>query len=134
MQSFWQLSQIMEQEEEQQGDPNPLQDSGQDSAALRVIRTGNSLRSKSDCGNFWEDFISIINDSEGLSELLDVPTEKIGGWASRIQEMIDETSDTDGLKADDKADVISTGNGPIANPGDGQDAMPHDNVDTRPMP
>lgn len=132
MQSFWDLMQVMEQEE--QAGFSPLKDSGQDSAVLRVIRTGNSLRSKSDCGNFWNDFISIINDSDGLSELLDVPAEKIGGWAARIQEILDEISDKDGEESGGKAEILPTGNGPIANPGDGVDAMPSDNVDTRPMP
>jgi len=38
---------------------------------------------------FWENFLQILHDSKGLSELLDVPERKVKDWHSRILEAVD---------------------------------------------
>lgn len=132
MGSFWQLIQTMKKEEAE--DDAPLLDGGEESKAMRVVRTGVGLRTK-DCGNFWDDFISVCNDGEGLSELLDVPSEKIGSWASKVKDMLDKVDAADDQGTQGKsAKMVSTGTTPIGNPEDGVDAMPNEPADTRPLP
>jgi hypothetical protein len=128
MVNFWKLLQVLEQE-----DDAALLDSGEESKAMRVVRTGISLRSNKDCGNFWDDFISVCNDSEGLAELLDVPTEKIGNWATKVKEIVDKVGSADDQEVGNtKSKVVPTGNVPLSSPG-GVDT-PTDTADTRPMP
>jgi len=125
MTTFWTLLQTMNEEEEA-----ALLDGGEKSKAMRVIRTGMGLRNK-DCGNFWEDFISICNDGEGLAELLDIPSEKIGGWVSKIKEALDKVEDSDSQQTgDEKAKILPTGGISF----DGADTAPKEPSDTRPMP
>lgn len=129
MVSFWKLLQTIQEEEDA-----ALLDSGEESKAIRVVRTGASLRNNKDCGSFWDDFISVCNDAEGLSELLDVPPEKIGNWASRVKEMLEKVDSADDQEAGGKkAKVVPTDSAPMANP-DGVDAAPNEPADTRPMP
>lgn len=105
-----------------------LLDSGEESKAMRVVRTGIGLRNNKDCGNFWDDFISVCNDGEGLSELLEVPADKISNWASRVKEMMDKVDgEDDQITTEKKSKIVSTGAAPIAGP-DTTD------IDTRPMP
>jgi hypothetical protein len=42
-----------------------------DDKAMSAIRTGNGISD-----TFWDNFLQVINNSDGLSELLDVPAEK----------------------------------------------------------
>ena len=125
--SFWKLEQIMKEEEEA-----ALLGGGEDSKAMRVVRTGVGLRNSKDCGNFWDDFISVCNDSEGLAELLDVPAEKIGNWSSRVKEMMDKVEGEDDQKgAEKKNTMVPTGEVPDA----GINSPPQtDTQDTRPTP
>lgn len=123
MVSFWKLMQTMKEDEEA-----ALLDSGEESKAMRVVRTGIGLRNNKDCGNFWDDFISVCNDGEGLSELLEVPADKISNWASRVKEMMDKVDgEDDQITTEKKSKIVSTGAAPIAGP-DTTD------IDTRPMP
>jgi hypothetical protein len=127
MVDFWKLLQAINEEE-----GGALLDTGEESKAMRVIRTGVGLRSKKECGDFWDDFISICNDSEGLSELLDVPPEKISGWASKVKEAREKMDSADDQgTASKNAKVITTGNEPLAT-ADGMDSTQP--ADTRPMP
>lgn len=57
----------------------PIEDS-----VASVIRTGAGVSD-----SFWDDFILVINNSAGLSKLLDVPEDKIGGWAEKIKSAVD---------------------------------------------
>ena len=126
--NFWKLLQTMKEEEEA-----ALLDSGEESKAMRAVRTGIGLRNSKDDVSFWDDFISVCNDGEGLAELLDVPSEKVGSWASRVKEFVDKVNDADDQGAGEKqAKIVPTGGTPIGNP-DGVDT-PIDTADTRPMP
>jgi hypothetical protein len=70
-----------------------------------VIRSGIGIRD-----NFWEDFISILNNSEGLSELLDVPTTKISEWHERISKALEKVNQIDGeQKPMDNVKLLKTG-------------------------
>lgn len=63
---------------------------GSDSKALEAIRTGNSVRD-----NFWEDFLLVINNSEAISDLLDIPISKISGWHQKIKEALEQVKASD---------------------------------------
>lgn len=129
MVSFWRVLQTMQEDEDA-----ALLDSGEESKAMRVIRTGAGLRNNKDCGNFWDDFISVCNDGEGLAELLDISADKVANWASRVREMVDKVeSEDDQDTANKKSKIVSTGTAPIAN-ADGVDATPNEPAETRPMP
>ena len=65
---------------------NENQDEEQNSETLNLIRSGNNLR-KNDCGNFWDDFINLCGNANAMSKVLDVPKEKITGWAEKINEI-----------------------------------------------
>jgi hypothetical protein len=109
----------------------PLLDSGDISASMEIVRTGLDMRS-GDGNSFWEDFISLCNNnSQALSELLEVPKEKIGNWPSKIQEIVDKvekSDDQEGGKSK-RSEVIPTGNEPTADQNSGETAP----SDTRPI-
>lgn len=114
----------------QDDDAGPLDDSGLESKGMEVIRTGNTLRGKSECGNFWEDFITICNDSQGLSELLGARSQEVQQWANKVREAREKVERADS-QADKKNTMMPTGGGsdssaPAQNPGDGprKDGIP----------
>ena len=61
-----------------------------DDKAMSVIRTGIGVREE-----FWDDFLMVINNSEGLSQLLDVPVTKIAGWHDKVQHALDKVRQVD---------------------------------------
>lgn len=123
--TFWKLLQNMNEEEDA-----ALLDGGEESKAMRVVRTGVGLRQSKSCGNFWDDFIAICNDGEGLAELLNVPSEKVGSWASKIQEILDKVESADDQETSKKkAEVVPTGITTI-----GADASPGVAADLQPTP
>lgn len=111
-------------------DQQDLLNSVEDNKAMEVVRRGLNLR-KPGCGNFWEDFIDICNDADGLSELLDVEQEKISRWASIIEEYTNKAEEED---TSDEKEIMPTGDetGPIANPA-GNDNPQDGPAETRPM-
>lgn len=93
MVSFGRLWELMDQDIEGDGDESldsfdsshdPLDDSN--SQAMEAIRSGMNLR-KEDCGDFWDDFITVCGNADALSKLLDVPKETITGWPGKIREL-----------------------------------------------
>jgi hypothetical protein len=101
---------------------------GQDKAT-NVVRSGINLDQ-----DFWDNFISILNNANGVAELFDVPREKVTNWASRIKEIINKINSEDNEKAKgNKAEIVPTGNEPLADP-NGMDASPNEPAETRPMP
>lgn len=58
--------------------------------AAEVIRTGIGFRE-----NFWDEFKLLLNNSKGLSELLDIPIDKISTWQEKINSKLDEIQNTD---------------------------------------
>lgn len=85
---------------------NKLNKSHAESKASSAIRTGIGIRE-----DFWDDFLSVINNSEGLSELLDIPVTKISSWHSRIQEELDKVKHSDLNDTAGKDTLLKTGLG-----------------------
>src|ERR1017187_7446195 len=81
-----------------------------DPKSVAVVRSGLSIRPE-----FWDEFIQLTGDAEGMAELLDVSRDQISGWADKIRSAIDKVqqSDDEGSK-DKKSEVIPTGE--IADP------------------
>jgi hypothetical protein len=90
---------------------SPLMDSGDETSGLRVIRSGMALRSEGD-GSFWEDFLSLCNDADGLADLLGVKREIVASWASRVREALENVRRHDAQseeKPDEKEKLLPTG-------------------------
>lgn len=91
--SFYKFSEILESQE--------------NTKALDLVRYGNTLRN-GECGNFWDDFISLLSNAEGMSQLLDVPKEKITAWAGYINELRKEADNLDST-SNKKNKIIKNG-------------------------
>lgn len=75
-----------------------------DTQAKAVIRSGINLRP-----DFWDDFMSITNDAEGVSQLLDVPKEKVANWASLIKDALEDVDETDSEEKGGRSEILGTG-------------------------
>ena len=75
-----------------------------DTQAKAVIRSGINLRP-----DFWDDFMSITNDAEGVSQLLDVPKEKVANWASLIKDAVEDVEATDNEEKGGRSEILGTG-------------------------
>lgn len=73
---------------------SPLMDSGEGSKADGAIRAGLDLR-KDDERSFWEDFMDLCSNSQGLSELLDVRPEQVSSWPEKIRKHLDDVENHD---------------------------------------
>jgi hypothetical protein len=113
MSSFYKLMNRMalESRTSEIGDEGPpLLTSGEDSKAIDVIRIGDNLDA-----NFWQNFIKILNNTEGLAELLNVKTEQVAEWAGRIKDHLDKAKESE--NSDEKNTLVSTGDQePLADP------------------
>ena len=67
---------------------SPLMDSGLDSKALQVVRAGNELRGEDP--SFWDDFVQLLSNSEGIAELFGISQEKVATWPHRIKMNLDQ--------------------------------------------
>lgn len=102
MVSFYDLWERMED--------SPLMDSGEDTKAMQVIRAGKNLR-KEDERPFWEEFMELCGNSEGMASLLGVDSARVIGWPSKIQSMLESVDAHDDENGMDDADskVVPTG-------------------------
>jgi hypothetical protein len=98
---------------------SPLMDSGEESKGLSVIRSGKSMRGEDADDSFWEDFMSLCGDTEGMAELLGVRPEQVNSWPSKIREALQsiERHDQQGEnKPEEKQQMLPTGqNGAMTN-------------------
>lgn len=77
----------------------------QDDKAMSAIRTGIGVRNE-----FWDDFLLVINNSEGLSELLDVSVTKISTWHEKIKKCLEKVQNADSEPEQKKnSKVVKTG-------------------------
>lgn len=60
-------------------------------------------------GSFWNDFQSLLNSSDELSILLDIPKNKISTWRKKIQNSIDEYQKEQQQSINKKRRVLKTG-------------------------
>lgn len=101
MKSFHQLLTIMQESHETTEDKS-----------TGVIRTGKNVDDK-----FWDNFLLVINNSEGLSELLDVPESKISTWHDKIKNALLRVHATDSPEKPKKYQkMIKTGLPKTKNP------------------
>jgi len=82
------FAELWEQIEKNKG-ASPLMTSGEDGRALNIVRLGKDMRDENQV-SFWDEFISLCGNSDGLSELLGVSREKISSWPSKIKEILDK--------------------------------------------
>tara|TARA_Y100000034_G_C6674711_1_gene296394 strand:- start:52 stop:459 length:408 start_codon:yes stop_codon:yes gene_type:complete len=102
---------------------SPLLDSGDNGEVLTAIRNGLNLRKSEDCGNFWDDFISICNNSTALAALLGVKAEQISSWPMKVRKALDKVEDED--SEEKKPKLVQTGD--VGN--DGPEASQDGNYD-----
>jgi hypothetical protein len=84
---------LMAMEQDQQSAPD---------ASLDAVRAGMNIRP-----DFWDDFIRLTGNAEALSELLDVPRDKIAGWAAKITQSLELVQQADG--PGDRSKTLGTG-------------------------
>jgi hypothetical protein len=83
----------------------PLMDSGVESKAMQVVRSGLALRNKGD-QSFWQDFTRLCANADGLADLLNVKPEIIASWASKIQQAIDAVQKHDQQHGDSGSETL----------------------------
>lgn len=96
----------------------PLMDSGEDAKAMQVIRAGNSFHKK-DERSFWEEFMELCSNSQGMADLLNVNSSLITNWSAKIQELLKQLDERDQVQGnpDEEKKVMPTGdNGAITTP------------------
>jgi hypothetical protein len=64
---------------------SPLMDSGLETKAVQAVRAGKNLRGE-DGPSFWDDFIQLCANSDGLAELLGVRREQVTTWPKKIRD------------------------------------------------
>src|SRR5574343_302227 len=89
---------------------SPLMDSGEEEGAITVVRTGKDLREEGE-SSFWDEFISLCSNVNGMSQLFNVSETKIRSWPGRIREILDKLDKhtRDNPKEKPKKEMIPTG-------------------------
>lgn len=80
------------------------EDEKEDQKALEVVRKGVNLQRGED---FWDDFLRLCGDSEGMAALLGVARERVSGLYGRIERMRSMVGDSE--KSKSKTKMIKTG-------------------------
>lgn len=80
------------------------EDEKQEEKALSVIRKGMNLQRSED---FWDDFLRVCGDSEGVSALLGVARDRITGLSGRVERLKEMIVDSNAPSKKDK--MIKTG-------------------------
>jgi hypothetical protein len=92
--SFYTLSEAMKEAAEHTSD-----------RAMDAIRSGMNIRPE-----FWDDFMQLCGNAEGLSELLEMPRHKISAWTPKVIAALERVKQADdGEAAHNKAKTIPTG-------------------------
>lgn len=87
---FWKLNEALENQNEDM--------------AIRAIRSGLNIDE-----GFWEDFITVTGNADALAVLLDIPREKITGWASKIRQLVEKVNNMDSSSDKTKKKMLNTG-------------------------
>jgi hypothetical protein len=75
-----------------------------DEAAISAIFTGTNVSQ-----DFWENFILVCNNKDGLSALLGVTPDKVAAWPHSIQKYLDESKSRNNPEEKEKSHIINTG-------------------------
>lgn len=70
--------------------------------ALSAITTGQNVAS-----DFWDNFIMVCNNKEGVAALLGVSPEKVAMWPTMVKEKLDQAEPEDSDST--KTNLIHTG-------------------------
>jgi len=94
----------------EQMEKSPLMTSGMDSQALTAVRAGEGLHQDGET-SFWDEFITLCANREGLAELFDVSADKVSSWPSRIKEHLEEMKKhhVESPHEDEQQEMIPTG-------------------------
>jgi hypothetical protein len=120
----------MEKYYEEDESNDPILDSGVESEAMDIVRSGMNISD-----GFWDDFISLCGDSQAMSELLEVPRGKVATWGKKITSIIERIEKEDSNDSE-RSDTITTGDeglSDIADP-EGTNAAGEQPADLRPTP
>jgi hypothetical protein len=110
------FAQLWEQIEKDKARASPLMGSGEENRSLVVVRAGKILH-KEGQAPFWDEFISLCNNTEGMAQLLGVGKEMVATWPAKIQEALDklERHNAHHPSEDEKDEVMPTGdNGAVS--------------------
>ena len=80
------------------------EDDKEENKALDVVRKGMTLQRGND---FWEDFLRLCGDSDGMAALLGVGREKVTGLSGRVERLKGMAGD--GESKSKKEKMIKTG-------------------------
>jgi hypothetical protein len=101
---------LWEQIENKKAQNSPLMSSGEDLQALTVLRAAKDMH-KENQPQFFDEFISLCSNAEGMAQLLGVSPEKVRSWPARIRE-VKEKLDKSNLmdtSVKEKKQMIPTG-------------------------
>ena len=89
---------------------SPLMDSGDDSQAVQLVRAGEQLRKEGE-NSFWDDFLSLLSNSQGFADLLKVSSDSVVSWGERIRDAREKLGKEDGTSSseDEEKEVMPTG-------------------------
>jgi hypothetical protein len=59
-------------------------------AALSAITTGQNI-----ADDFWNNFILVCNNKDGVASLLGVTTDKVATWQQKVQEALDNAKNAE---------------------------------------
>lgn len=80
---------LWEQMDKDKAQRSPLDMSGEDGRALIAVRAGKEMHAEGEA-SFWDEFISLCSNADGLSELLGVSAEKIRSWPAKVHEALEK--------------------------------------------
>lgn len=88
-----------------------LMGSGEETRSMKVIRAGMNLREGEDELEFWNDFMQICGDAEGMSELLGVKPAEVRRWTAKIRENINRVQEINSTnpEGEDNSKLMPTG-------------------------
>lgn len=81
------------------------QDADVNTQAMQAIRTGLGVSE-----TFWDNFLAVTNNTDGLAELLGVRPDQVAGWGARIRQNLDKVQNTDAVNDEQPmTKVLDTG-------------------------
>jgi len=109
--TYSELLALMEMATNQDPMSGDLMGSGQESSAMKVVRAGMNLREDEDDMEFWNDFMQLCGDAEGMAELLGVKSAEVRRWTARIRENIDKVREINSTnpEGEDNSKLMATG-------------------------
>ena len=78
----------------------------EESVALSAITTGQNVAE-----DFWDNFVMVCNNKEGIASLLGVSPEQVAGWPTKVKEKMNQVEPKDIDQT--KTSLIHTGEGDI---------------------